>query len=71
MEWSAARLKLPALAGETKEKSEAKKIQPPTASPFAGLGVGELCKLGLAFTWPLAIVALIALGLMLAVVLRH
>jgi hypothetical protein len=71
MEWSAARLKLPTLAGETKEKSEAEKIQPPAASPFASLSFGELCKLGLAITWPLAIVALIAIGLMLAVVLRH
>jgi hypothetical protein len=71
MEWSAARLKLPALAGETKEKSEAEKIQPPAASPFASLSFGELCKLGLAITWPLALVALAALGLMLAIVLRH
>ena len=71
MEWSAARLKLPALAGETKEKSETEKIQAPAASPFANLSFGELCKFGLAITWPLAIVALVAIGLMLAVVLRH
>jgi hypothetical protein len=71
MEWSAARLKLPALAGEAKEKSETEKINSPAASPFAGLGFGELCKLGLAITWPLALVALAALGLMLAIVLRR
>jgi hypothetical protein len=71
MEWSAARLKLPALAGEAKEKSETEKINSPAVSPFAGLCFGELCKLGLAITWPLALVALAALGLMLAIVLRH
>jgi hypothetical protein len=71
MEWNAARLKLPALAGETKEKSETEKIQTAAMSPFASLSFGELCKLGLAITWPLALVALAALGLMLAIVLRH
>jgi hypothetical protein len=71
MEWNAARLKLPALAGEAREKSETEKTNAPAASPFTGMGFGGLCKIGFAMTWPLAVVALIALGLMLAVVLRH
>jgi hypothetical protein len=35
------------------------------------MNLGELCKIGFALTWPLALVALLALGLMLAVLLRH
>jgi hypothetical protein len=38
---------------------------------FAGRSLGELCKIGLALTWPLAAVALLALGLMVFIVLRH
>ena len=44
---------------------------PSAASPFASHSFGELCKFGLALTWPLALVALLALGLMLAILLRH
>jgi hypothetical protein len=40
-------------------------------SPFAGLSVGELCKIGFAMTWPLALVALGALGVLIAVLMRH
>ena len=60
MEWNSARLKFPLLSGET--------ATPPVPSPAApgpSLEVllqqktyAELCKLGLAFTWPIALVAL-------------
>jgi hypothetical protein len=42
-----------------------------TQSWLAGRSFGQLCKLGLALTWPLAIVALVALGLLVTVVLQH
>ena len=40
-------------------------------SLLAGQSVGELCRLGLALTWPLAVVALLAVGLLLGVLLRR
>ncbi|HEY5234040.1 MAG TPA: hypothetical protein VIK35_10960 [Verrucomicrobiae bacterium] len=72
MEWNSARLKLPALAGETaQKKSEAESAPQPAVSPFANLSFGELCKIGLAMTWPLLIVALVALGIFIAILLRR
>jgi len=70
MEWNAARLRFPVLSGKmTEPDTEAK----PAAAPslFEGRSLGELCKIGLALTWPLAAVALVALGLMVFLVLRH
>jgi hypothetical protein len=67
MEWNAARLKLPVLAGEMKETPKTETVPAPAASPFTGMGLGELCKIGLAMTWPLALVALVALAVLVAV----
>jgi hypothetical protein len=71
MEWNAARLKLSVLEGEAKKGVEAEEAPAPAVSPFAGLSVGELCKIGFAMTWPLALVALVALGVFIAILLRH
>jgi hypothetical protein len=71
MEWNAARLKFTVLAGELKETPKTEEVLAPTASPFANAGFGELCRFGLAMTWPLVLVAVIALGVMVAVLLRH
>jgi hypothetical protein len=72
MEWNSARLKLPALAGESaQKKSETESAPAPVVSPFANLSFGQLCKIGLAMTWPLLIVALGALGIFIAILLRH
>src|SRR5271156_6034724 len=46
MEWNSARLKLPVLAGEAAQKSEAEKSPAPAVSPFANMSFGELCKIG-------------------------
>ena len=70
MEWNTARLRFPILSGKAAEAAEAA-AQPAAASLFAGRSLGELCKIGLALTWPLAAVALLALGLMVFIVLRH
>ena len=70
MEWNAARLKLPVLAGELKEMPKAEAAAPaPVVSPFANMSFGELCKFGLAMTWPLLLVALAALGVFVAILL--
>ncbi len=71
MEWNSARLKRPLLAGEDAQKAGAETAPAPPASPFAGLGLGELCKIGFAMTWPLLAVALAALGVFVAILLRH
>jgi chromosome segregation ATPase len=71
MEWNAARLKIPALAGESAKQPEAEKAPAPAALPLANLSFGQLCKIGLALTWPLLIVALGALGIFIAILLRH
>jgi hypothetical protein len=71
MEWNSARLKFPVLSGVPKTESAEPAPHTDAARPsLAGLGFGELCKLGLAFTWPL-LIALIGLGILLAVLLQQ
>jgi hypothetical protein len=62
MEWNSARLKWPVLNGETAATAgSGQAAAPPSlAEALAGRSLGELCKLGLALTWPLAVVALLA-----------
>jgi hypothetical protein len=43
----------------------------PERLPFASASFGELCKFGLAMTWPLVLIALGALGVLVAVLMRH
>jgi septal ring factor EnvC (AmiA/AmiB activator) len=72
MEWNTARLKLPALSPEALKKTEVESAPPTTAaSPLTSLSFGQLCKIGLAMTWPLVLVALGALGIFIAILLRH
>ena len=67
MEWNSARLKIPALAGETAKKPETPNVPVPTApTPFANLSFWQLCKFGLAMTWPFLIVGLGVIGLLIA-----
>jgi len=72
MEWNAARLKLPALAGEKKAvPSAAAANSAGAAAPsLAEMRLGTLCKIGLALTWPLLALGLAALGVFLAILLR-
>jgi hypothetical protein len=72
MEWNTARLKFPVLSGvvpgaDSKTGEDGK----PAQSLLAGQSFVGLCKLGLALTWPLAVIALLALGVFAAVLLRH
>ncbi len=73
MEWNSARLKISALAGETKNAAAPldRNSSAVTATPsLAELPFGQLCKIGLAMTWPLLLVALGALGIFIAILLR-
>jgi len=69
MEWNSARLKLPVLTGEKAPAAEAEKSAT-TAPSLAEMNFGQLCKIGLALTWPLLLVALAALGIFLALLAR-
>jgi chromosome segregation ATPase len=71
MEWNSARLKFPMLSSQPKDPAVESDGQSPTQTLLATRSFGELCKLGLALTWPLAVVALVALGVLLAVLLRR
>ena len=72
MEWNSARLKLPVLAGENKPAAAiSQNATPISAAPsLADLSFGQLCKIGLAMTWPLLLVALGVLGIFIAILAR-
>jgi hypothetical protein len=72
MEWNSARLKISALAGETKNAAAPLEQNSAAAPPplLADLGFFRLCKIGLGLTWPLLLVALAALGVVMALLLR-
>jgi hypothetical protein len=72
MEWNAARLKFPLLSGQVPQgTASAADANAPRSSLLATHSFSELCRLGLALTWPLAAVVLLALGVLLAVLLRR
>ncbi|MBI5383752.1 MAG: hypothetical protein HZA90_03605 [Verrucomicrobia bacterium] len=57
LEWNSARLKFPVLSGAaTPEAGGPPQTKP--RLPLEGRGFVDLCKLGLAFTWPIALAAL-------------
>jgi hypothetical protein len=73
MEWNTARLKISALAGETKNAAAPLDKNSPVAAAapsLAELPFGQLCKIGLAMTWPLLLAALGALGIFIAILLH-
>jgi hypothetical protein len=67
MEWNAARLKFPLLSGVPSNAPEtaAKKAESPFALPA---DLFQLCKVGLALTWPLV---LLGLGIFAALLMRR
>jgi len=71
LEWNGARLKYPVLSGEATTRTAPSGVSPTSEPLLAPRSFGELCKLGLAITWPLALVALLGLGVMVAILLRQ
>ncbi len=72
MEWNGARLKFPVLSG-TNQNPETVSAET-KASSLANLehmGFGQMCKLGLALTWPVVAAVLLTLGVLLAVLFRR
>jgi hypothetical protein len=74
MEWNSARLKVPLLSGTSADAEPAERSVTNISglvSAFSGQSFGQLCRLGVALTWPLAAVALLAAAGLLVVLLRH
>jgi hypothetical protein len=72
MEWNAARLKIPILAGTAQPGVVQAPQSAPTAPPgLEGLGFGQLCRLGLALTWPVAAALLAAVAALIVLLLRR
>lgn len=71
MEWNSARLKFRVLAEDAAEAKTAPASVPGAASLFEGRSFAELCKWGLALTWPLVVVALLGLIALIVVLARH
>jgi chromosome segregation ATPase len=70
MEWNTCRLKFPILSGDAPASPGQPKDSKGSSSPLAELGLWRACKLGLALTWPIALVGLGAVGLFAALLMR-
>ena len=72
MEWNAARLKFPILSGAAATAAANAPAEATLApSLFDTYTFGELCRQGFALTWPLAVVAVLALALLAVTLLRR
>ena len=72
MEWNAARLKLPVLSGASSPaNSELPDKTTPAPALFGACSFAQLCRLGFALTWPVAVVLLAGWAVLVAVLLRH
>ena len=68
MEWNSARLKFPVLATTAAKPGDDGQAPQTQAPALTQLSLGQLCKLGLALTWPLAVVGV--LGFLAILLLR-
>jgi hypothetical protein len=68
MEWNSARLKFPLLTSAAPSDSDAAAKKPGSMFPPPTTNMMELCKFGLALTWPLV---LLGACIFLALLLRH
>lgn len=72
MEWNSARLKFPLLSGQPANTDAAAPVaHAPDQSVFVGRSFLQLCKLGLALTWPVAVVILGVAAIFMAVLYRR
>jgi chromosome segregation ATPase len=72
MEWNSARLKWPALDGGPKTaQEEGKGTGSPGVAAMQGKSFWELCELGLALTWPVALAVLLGSAVITTLLLRR
>ena len=70
MECNGARLKFTVLSGQPANVSAATTRETGVSQLLGPKSFWQLCKLGLAITWPLVAVAMLALGVLVAILLR-
>lgn len=72
MEWNSARLKIPALAGEARQAATPpqRDSAPAPGTSLTDLDFFQLCKIGLAMTWPLLLAALGVLAVFILILQR-
>jgi len=71
MVWNSARLKFSLLSGQAAEPDANVSAASIPASPFGAQTFGELCRVGLALTWPVAVAVLLASAGLLLLLLRR
>jgi len=71
MEWNSARLKWPVLDGAMKMEPEKKPAQAGVLGGMEGKSFMELCRLGLALSWPVALAALLGAAVITFVLLSR
>ena len=71
LEWNSARLKWPSLSNPSAKSTDAAAPGVSGLATIRDLDFLALCKMGLALTWPLAVIALLTAGVLLALVLRR
>ena len=72
MEWNSARLKFPQLSEPPPQADHATSASPePMPGVLGATNFAQLCRLGLALTWPVAAVALLLAAVLLALLLRR
>jgi chromosome segregation ATPase len=73
MEWNSARLKFDVLNGRMGQAEQGVKPAAESAplSPLSNFRFKDLCRLGLAMTWPLVLVLMVGLALLTVVLLRR
>src|SRR5688572_20091918 len=70
MEWNSARLKWPVLDGAMKPEGD-KEEEPGVLGALERKSFLDLCRLGLALSWPVAVAALVGAGVITAVLLSR
>lgn len=71
MEWNTCRLKFPILSGNPPASSGQPRDSGGTSSLLTEMSLWRACKLGLALTWPIALVGLGAVGLFTALLMQR
>ena len=71
MEWNGARLKWPVLSGQLSQPLDGATGPAAAKDRLAEKSFGQLCKMGLALTWPIALIGLVGLGFLALLLLRR
>lgn len=71
MEWNSARLKWPMLDGAMKPEGQQGEAQTGPMSFFEGKSFGELCSIGLALSWPVALATILGATVITVILLQR